>query len=179
MGLSCTSVNWRAAGRWPRIAALALALSVSSQTSVTAQSAPPPKVAASIARLFGKSATTDTIQADGAAVLRIHDGGATAGYALVRNVLGKDQPITFLVATDTAGVLRDVDILVYREPYGGEVAYEAWRKQFRGKTASDPLVIGKDIRSISGATISSNSVTLGVRTALADLARWKSEGKLK
>jgi Na+-translocating ferredoxin:NAD+ oxidoreductase RnfG subunit len=93
--------------------------------------------------------------------------------------LGKDQPITFLVATDTTGALKDVDILVYREPYGGEVAYEAWRKQFRGKTSADPLMIGRDIRSISGATISANSVTLGVRAALADLARWKSAGRLK
>jgi hypothetical protein len=40
-------------------------------------------------------------------------------------------------------------------------------------------MIGRDIRSISGATISANSVTLGVRAALADLARWKSAGRLK
>jgi Na+-translocating ferredoxin:NAD+ oxidoreductase RnfG subunit len=116
---------------------------------------------------------------DGAAVLRVREGSVDEGYALVRNVLGKDQPITFLVAIDTAGLLKDVDILVYREPYGGEVAYEAWRKQFRGKTAADSLVVGRNIRSISGATISANSVTLGVRASLADLARWRAEGKLK
>jgi len=145
---------------------------------VLAQGAPPKKIAASIARLFGPEALTDTVQVDGSAVLRIRTGLATEGFAVVRNVLGKDQPITFLVATDTAGALKDVDILVYREPYGGEVAYEAWRKQFRGKTASDPLVIGRDVRSISGATISANSVTQGIRVALTDLARWKSEGRL-
>jgi hypothetical protein len=145
---------------------------------VLAQGAPPKKVAASIARLFGPEALADTVQVDGSPVLRIRTGLATEGFAVVRNVLGKDQPITFLVATDTAGALKDVDILVYREPYGGEVAYEAWRKQFRGKTASDPLVIGRDVRSISGATISANSVTQGIRVALTDLARWKSEGRL-
>ena len=94
-------------------------------------------------------------------------------------MIGKEQPITFLVAMDSADALRDVDILVYREPYGGEVAYEPWRKQFRGKSATAPLVVGKDIRNISGATISSHSVTLGVRQALAQLTAWHAAGKLK
>jgi Na+-translocating ferredoxin:NAD+ oxidoreductase RnfG subunit len=121
----------------------------------------------------------DTIQADSNSVLRIHDADGVLGFALVRNVLGKDQPITFLVAVDSTDELKDVDILVYREPYGGEVAYEAWRRQFRGKSSADSLVLGRDIRSISGATISANAVTLGVRRALEDLARWREEGTLR
>jgi len=48
------------------------------------------------------------------------------------------------------------------------VAYEAWRKQFRGRTAADSVRVGKNIRSISGATISVHAVTLGVRRMLAD-----------
>ena len=163
--------------RWPELIGVTLALLVGA-SALSGQAAPAKKVAASIARLFGGDAVADTVQVDGAAVLRIRQGQAAEGYAVVRNVLGKDQPITFLVAVDTTGVLKDVDILVYREPYGGEVAYEAWRKQFRGKSAVDPLIVGRDIRSISGATISCNSVTLGVRTALADLARWRTAGKL-
>jgi Na+-translocating ferredoxin:NAD+ oxidoreductase RnfG subunit len=59
------------------------------------------------------------------------------------------------------------------------VAYDSWRKQFRGKTADAPLQVGKDIRNISGATISSNSVTRGVKQALAELSAWRAEGKLK
>ena len=116
---------------------------------------------------------------DSALVYRISRDGTLLGFAQVRNVKGKDQPITYLVATDTGVALRDIDILVYREPYGGEVAYEPWRKQFRGKTTGDPLQVGKDIRTISGATISSNSVTRGVRQALADLAAWHAAGRLK
>lgn len=164
--------------RWPEAVGLALILILAAMP-LPAQAAPAKKVAASIARLFGGTAVADTVMVDGSAVLRIRQGQNAEGYALVRNVLGKDQPITFLVATDTAGILKDVDILVYREPYGGEVAYEAWRRQFRGKTAGDSLVIGRDIRSISGATISANSVTLGVRASLADMARWRAEGKLQ
>jgi Na+-translocating ferredoxin:NAD+ oxidoreductase RnfG subunit len=121
----------------------------------------------------------DTVHVDSADVYRVSRDGALLGFAQVRNVKGKDQPITYLVATDSADALRDVDILVYREPYGGEVAYEPWRKQFRGKTAGAPLQVGKDIRNISGATISVNAVTRGVRLALAELAGWHAEGRLR
>ena len=71
------------------------------------------------------------------------------------------------------------DILVYREPYGGEVAYDAWRRQFRGKSSGDALQVGRDIRTISGATISVNAVTLGVRKALGDLTVWHRSGALQ
>ena len=91
---------------------------------------------------------------------------------------GKDLPITLLVAIDPAARLRDVDVLVYREPYGGEVAYESWRRQFRGKGTGDPLVVGRDIRGISGATISVNSVTDGVRRSLTEFGAWLKQGLL-
>ena len=144
-----------------------------------AQSAPAAKLAASIERIYGPGASVDTVHVDSAEVYRVSRGGALLGFAEVLNSKGKDRPITYLVATDSADALRDVDILVYREPRGGEVAYEPWRKQFRGKSAKDPLQVGKDIRNVSGATISVHSVTRGVRRALADLTQWHAEGKLK
>lgn len=146
---------------------------------LSAQSAPPKKVAESLRRIFGNTLQVDTLKVDSASVLRISQGSSLLGFAQVRNVKGKDQPITFLVAIDPANALKDVDVLIYREPYGGEVAYEPWRKQFRGKTTAAELVVGKDIRNISGATISSHSVTLGVRKALADLTAWHAAGKIR
>jgi Na+-translocating ferredoxin:NAD+ oxidoreductase RnfG subunit len=143
------------------------------------QAAPPKKLAASVERIYGPGTTVDTLSVDSARVLRISKAKALLGFAQVRNVKGKDQPITFLVAIDSANALKDIDVLVYREPYGGEVAYEPWRKQFRGKTSAAPLEVGKDIRNVSGATISSHSVTLGVRKALADLTAWHQAGRIK
>ncbi|MGH7531153.1 MAG: FMN-binding protein [Gemmatimonadales bacterium] len=119
------------------------------------------------------------IAVDGDTVLRVSRGDSLLGFAMVRDVRGKDQPITFLVAIDGAARLRDIDILVYREPYGGEVAYEAWRRQFRGKSSTDRLEVGRDIRNISGATISVHAVTQGVRRALADLTRWRQSGAIQ
>jgi Na+-translocating ferredoxin:NAD+ oxidoreductase RnfG subunit len=144
-----------------------------------AQTAPPARVAMSVRRVFGADALIDSVRADSATLLRISHGSTVNGFAVVRNVKGKDQPITFLVAVGPDGRLRDVDILVYREPYGGEIAYEAWRKQFRGKGPDAPLAVGKDIRGISGATISVNAVTLAVRRAVADFARWQARGLLR
>jgi Na+-translocating ferredoxin:NAD+ oxidoreductase RnfG subunit len=144
-----------------------------------AQAAPAGKVAESIQRVYGPGVTVDSVKVDSVVVLRVAKAGALLGYAEVRNVKGKERPITYLVAVDSTGATRDVDILVYREERGGEVANDAWRKQFRGKTAADPLQVGKDIRNISGATISSNSVTRSVRQALAQLAAWRAAGKLR
>jgi Na+-translocating ferredoxin:NAD+ oxidoreductase RnfG subunit len=145
----------------------------------SAQEAPPDKLAKSLERIYGAGAHADTLRVDSAAVYRVSRDGALLGFAQVGNVKGKEQPITFLVAVDTANALRDIDILVYREERGGEVAYDAWRKQFRGKNASAPLQVGKDIRNISGATISSNAVTRAVRQTLAELTAWHQEGKLR
>src|SRR5438128_10815541 len=148
-------------------------------TPGAAAQAPPAKLAASLARLFGPHARVDTLHVDSAAVLRISTGDSLLGFAQVGNVIGKDQPITFLVAIDPANRLKDVDLLVYREPYGGEVAYEPWRRQFRGKSAGDSLRLGKEIRSISGATISVHGVTVGVRPMLAQLTAWHQSGAIR
>jgi Na+-translocating ferredoxin:NAD+ oxidoreductase RnfG subunit len=156
-----------------------LIVALAAATLAVAQSAPPGKLAKSLERVYGPGARVDTLHVDTATVYRISRDGALLGFAQVRNVKGKELPITYLVATDSADALRDVDVLVYREPYGGEVAYEPWRKQFRGKRTDAPLQVGKDIKNISGATISSNSVTRGVRQALAELTAWHGEGKLK
>ena len=167
----------------PAALVLVLGLALSPLTShlsrLSAQSAPPAKVAKSIQRIFGSGARVDSLVVDTATVMRVSRAGGLLGFAQVRNVKGKDQQITFLVAIDSANSVKDVDVLVYREPYGGEVAYEPWRKQFRGKTSTAPLVVGKDIKNISGATISSHSVTLGVRKALADLTAWHKAGRIK
>jgi hypothetical protein len=179
--------------RWPGIPGLLLSglLLLGSATPIaltvpdspfpsvlSAQAVPPKKLAASLQRLFGPDVRTDTLPIETASILRVYRGTVLLGFAQVRQVRGKEQPITCLVALDSTLALRDIDILVYREAYGGEVAYEPWRRQFRGRTARDTLEVGRTVRGISGATISVNAVTLGIRQALADFARWRAAGQL-
>lgn len=156
-----------------------LTLGVARLAPAQAASLPAAKLAASIARLFGPGTRVDTLRVDTASVLRVSRADTLLGFAQVGEVLGKDQPITFLVAIDPVDRLKDVDILAYREPYGGEVAYESWRRQFRGKTAADSLRVGKEIRTIAGATISVHAVTLGVKRILANLTAWHGSGAIR
>lgn len=99
---------------------------------------------------------------DSLEIFTAYDSDIIVGYGIVDNVKGKSQPITYLTVIDTLGDVIDVNILVYRESHGEEVQNESFRRQFRGMNAQSKIGIGKDIKSISGATISSRSVTSGV-----------------
>lgn len=103
-------------------------------------------------------------------VYRVRSGAETRGWLCVDNVKGKSRPITYAVCFDGAGSILDIEILKYRESHGGEVASETFRAQFRGKSASSAMQVGRDIRNISGATISTRAVTRGAK-ALAVLVR--------
>ena len=85
----------------------------------------------------------------------------------VDQVVGKHEFITFGVGIGPDGKVRGVEILEYKETYGGEVRRPDWRKQFQGKKLGDGFKLGKDIMNISGATLSSRSVTDGVNRLLA------------
>jgi Na+-translocating ferredoxin:NAD+ oxidoreductase RnfG subunit len=95
--------------------------------------------------------------------------GDLAGYGALRTVRGKDQPITILITTDTAFTVTGVEIVTYREPYGGEVRRAVWREQFTGRRPGERLRHAREILNITGATISARAVTDGVRRTLEDL----------
>jgi Na+-translocating ferredoxin:NAD+ oxidoreductase RnfG subunit len=91
------------------------------------------------------------------------------GYAVICEEVGKHRPITFIVAADRDGKVRDVAIMMYRESRGGEVRYPGFTKQFLGKGLADPIKHRRDIRNVTGATMSSRALARGVRKALAFL----------
>jgi len=92
--------------------------------------------------------------------------GKRLGWLLVDQVVGKSELITYAVALDAKGAVTSVEILDYRESHGGEIRLAGWRKQFVGKTAADPVHLNRDIRNISGATLSCRHVTEGVQRLL-------------
>ena len=107
------------------------------------------------------------------------DGKPILGDVFLMDVIGQSLPITFAVGVKQDGTLQDVQVMVYREPHGDEIRERRFRAQFAGKKLHDPLVVGKDIDAISGATISSASAAYAARKglALADLLRRRSIGK--
>jgi Na+-translocating ferredoxin:NAD+ oxidoreductase RnfG subunit len=99
-------------------------------------------------------------------VWKAEAGGKTIGLFVFDRVIGKHLYIDYAVSLDPAGRVHRVDILQYRESYGGEVRQASWLAQFVGKTAGSPLAVDNDIRNISGATLSSHHVTEGVKKIL-------------
>jgi len=99
--------------------------------------------------------------------------GATLGYVVVDDVIGKFELISYAVGIGSDGAIRQVEVLSYRESHGHEIRLPAWRRQFVGKDSSAPLRVGEDIANISGATLSCSHVTDGIRriVAVIDLAR--------
>lgn len=88
------------------------------------------------------------------------------GWFIVDEVLGKHEFITYACGIDTEGHVTGIEIMDYRESYGGEVRQESWRRQFIGKTTASALKLDDDIRNISGATLSSRHITDGVKRLL-------------
>ena len=94
---------------------------------------------------------------------KVRDGGKEAGRYIIDHVIGKHLYIDYAVTLDASGHVQRVDILQYRESYGGAVQDRSWLNQFVGKSAGSALSVGTDIRNISGATLSAHHITEGVK----------------
>jgi Na+-translocating ferredoxin:NAD+ oxidoreductase RnfG subunit len=94
-------------------------------------------------------------------------GGRVVGFFVFDRVVGKHLFIDYAVALTPGGAVQSVEILQYRESYGGEVRSPSWLAQFVGKTSGSALKVNGDIRNIAGATLSSMHVTEGVKRVLA------------
>jgi len=110
------------------------------------------------------------IDEDSLIVSRVFDAHNTfVGYTVVTEEIGKYRPITFMVGVTPQLTVRDVAVLVYRESRGGDVKRKRFLSQYRGKRATDPIDLDRDIINISGATISVRSMNAGVKRVLAEL----------
>jgi len=89
------------------------------------------------------------------------------GWFIVDEVIGKHEFITYAVGLTADGAVKQVEVMDYRETYGGQVRDEKWRAQFVGKKHGAKLKLDADIQNISGATLSSRHIADGVRRLLA------------
>jgi len=100
-------------------------------------------------------------------VWKAEAGGKVVGFFVFDRVVGKHLFIDYAVALTPAGAVHKVEILEYRESYGGDIRSPSWLAQFVGKTSGSALKINGDIRNIAGATLSSTHITEGVKRILA------------
>ena len=92
---------------------------------------------------------------------------ANGGFFIVDEVVGKHEYITYAAGLNPDGTVKQIEIMTYRESYGYEIRNADWRAQFVGKNSSAPLKLDKDIKNISGATLSCRHITDGVKRILA------------
>ena len=95
-----------------------------------------------------------------------HRGAELLGYAVldVRTVRTLPEALLIVLAPD--GSVRSVRVLAFHEPSEYQ-PNQHFLEQMDGKQLSPELHLKRDIHGIAGATLSSQSVTRGVRTALA------------
>lgn len=92
-------------------------------------------------------------------------GTETIGYAVFDEERGEHEPIDFATFFDARGSVVRTEVVAYREAYGSEIRRDAFRQQFLGKSASSGFKVGQDIDAISGATLSSESMSRAVQRA--------------
>ncbi len=90
--------------------------------------------------------------------------GKKIGVAVVEKQPGKWGPVEYIIALDaTNGKVINVAVMSYTERRGRPIARKNFLKQFIGKKYTDPLKIRKDIRGITGATISSAATCFAIK----------------
>lgn len=87
---------------------------------------------------------------------------ADGDWFIVDQILGKHEFIDIAVGINKEGNVTGVEVLTYRETYGDQIMHPKWRAQFHGKNSSEYLKLDKQIKNISGATLSCRHVTDGV-----------------
>jgi Na+-translocating ferredoxin:NAD+ oxidoreductase RnfG subunit len=93
--------------------------------------------------------------------------GEKTGVAIIESQPGKWGPVEFCIALDTkTAKIKNLAVMSYKEKRGRPIARNNFLKQFVGKGSEDPIKVRKDIRAISGATISSDCTCFAVRKAI-------------
>ena len=91
------------------------------------------------------------------------------GYFYYGKALSKADVFDYVVIFDKELIIKKIKILAYREDYGGEIGSKRWLRQFNDLSMKDSVVYGKNIKGISGATISARSMTITVNKLLESL----------
>jgi Na+-translocating ferredoxin:NAD+ oxidoreductase RnfG subunit len=92
------------------------------------------------------------------------------GYFYFGHAPSKADEFDYVVIFDQNLIIKKIKILAYREDYGGEISSKRWLRQFDGIQTGTALQYGKDIKGISGATISARSMTAAVNELLSNIA---------
>jgi hypothetical protein len=92
--------------------------------------------------------------------------GQPVGYAYLDTHRVRTLPETLMVVLEPDGGVRRVEVVVFREPIE-YIPRDSWYGQFEGERLSDELALKRDIRPVTGATLTARATTEAVRRVLA------------
>ena len=102
-----------------------------------------------------------------------------AGYVFLTSDMPPEQmgfngPIEVLVGMDLRGVLTGIVVVRYRESLqssrGDFLATDGFQEQFAGKSIVDAFQVRRDVDGITGATITVDAMSRGIRNAARQVA---------
>ncbi len=90
------------------------------------------------------------------------------GEVIVVKARGYGGPINLAVGIGKDGKIQGVSVISHNETpgLGANLEKEEFLSQFKGKKHKDPLEIGKDVRAITGATVTTKAVLTDIKEAL-------------
>lgn len=88
------------------------------------------------------------------------------GFAYFDTHVVRSMPETLMVLLSPAGEVRSVEVLAFHEPED-YLPRPRWLKQFRGRSREQEVWLKRDIRGVTGATLTAHAVTEAVRRILA------------
>jgi hypothetical protein len=101
-------------------------------------------------------------------------GGRPAGTAYFDTHRVRTLPETLLVVVDPQGKVERIEVVSFREPEE-YLPRAAWYEQFQDEALDRDLQLKRDIRPVTGATLTARATTSAVRRVLA-LHQVLSEG---
>src|SRR5690606_32322792 len=99
-------------------------------------------------------------------LFKLKSNNTLIGYAYVGKAPSMKKEFDYIILFDKDLIIKKSKVLIYREMHGQQIGSQRWLKQFIDKSKNDTLEIGKDISGISGATISTSSMTKATNNVL-------------
>ena len=96
----------------------------------------------------------------------VKEADETIGYGVVlkKRIRTKNAAVLYMINSEKK--IKAIEILSFSEPRE-YMPNKAWQSVFAGKSSDDMLIAGKDIPTISGATMSADALSKAARLVLA------------
>jgi len=94
------------------------------------------------------------------------EDGALLGWAYLDTHRVRTLPETLMIVLNGEGAVQRVEVVTFREPLE-YMPREGWYQQYRGQELDDDLALKRDIRPVTGATLTARATTEAVRRVLA------------